>query len=229
MEAQLPLRIVATSIVFRRLDQTAFVPDYVNIHHRDETIIGVGDAWLLGRFAFGDDQLRGVVRAGLTVPLGSTVPDPFALADQGKEHQHAQIGTGVVQPIVGLAGFKSVGGWRVRGHVMAILGLYPNTDSYQPGHRGLIGAAGDTALGPARISMGADVSQETPETWGGANHHEGNLGRTDVLLNVGVNWPLGDRWRGGLTIRVPVVQRVNEDAVTYPAILEFRVDGDIGN
>jgi hypothetical protein len=42
-EAQIPIRVVNTTIQFRRLGGTAFDPDYQNIHHRNETLFGFAD------------------------------------------------------------------------------------------------------------------------------------------------------------------------------------------
>src|SRR5689334_21555009 len=51
-ELQVPLRLNHTTIQFRRLDGTLVSIDYENIHHRNETLFGLGDPWVLGRYTF---------------------------------------------------------------------------------------------------------------------------------------------------------------------------------
>lgn len=228
LEAQLPVRVTASRITYRHSDGTAFTPDYPNIHHHNETVVGLGDAWLLGRYAFGGATVHGALRFGATLPLGGTVPDPFALGEQGKEHEHIQLGTGVVQPIIGIAAVAPVGRWQVRAHAMAILGVYANVHGYQPGHRTTAGLGLATDIGAVRVSLGADVAHEFAESWAGMHHNEGNLSRTDVLVAAGVSWAVGQTWRSTVTLQVPVVQHVVDDAMTYPAILQWRWDGAVG-
>lgn len=225
VEFQLPVRMVVSSIEFQRLDGTPFEPDYESIHHRSETLVGLGDPWAVARASLHLGSVVAMARVGATIPLGSTVPDPFKLGDNGLSHQHVQFGTGIFQPIVGVAVAHVTGGWRLRGHALAILGLYENRYGYRPGHRVLGGLGADAAVGDTLLSFGADVAREQEEHWAGTAHMEGNLGRTDVLLNMGVARPLSERWRWSLLVRVPVAQFVPHDAITYPGIVELRLDG----
>ncbi len=225
VEFQLPVRMVVSGITYKRLDGTPFEPDYVNIHHRDETLFGLGDPWAVARASFGLGPLVAMARVGATIPLGSTVPDPFKLGDNGLAHQHVQFGTGIFQPIVGVAAAHLSGGWRVRGHALAILGLYDNRYGYRPGHRVLGGFGADASVGHTMLSFGADVAREQEEHWAGMAYVEGNLGRTDVLVNLGASRPLSAHWRWSLLVRIPVAQFVPHDAITYPGIVELRLDG----
>ena len=54
-----------------------------DLHHRDEVLTGLGDPWLLARAGMVAAGTTISLRAGTTIPLGSTVPDPFALGDMG--------------------------------------------------------------------------------------------------------------------------------------------------
>ena len=42
-EVQIPLRLTVNRIVYRRLDGTELQPSYPNIHHRNETLFGIGE------------------------------------------------------------------------------------------------------------------------------------------------------------------------------------------
>src|SRR5688572_32805371 len=90
----LPLRLISTTIEYFDTDGMAVELTEPGIHHRNENVTGLGDPMLLGWYgrALGDWRLTG--RAGLSIPLGDTEEDPFALGDQGLAHQHIQMGTG---------------------------------------------------------------------------------------------------------------------------------------
>lgn len=222
LELQLPVRLNYTTVQFRRLDGTPVDLDYVNIHHRNETLFGLGDPWLRARYAFGLGDVGLVARAGFTVPLGGTVEDPFALGDAGLEHQHVQFGTGTVQPLVALeAERRWEGGWSARAWGQAQLSLVENHHGYRSGHRFAVGVSGEVpVVGTLRLSAGADVANEQPERWNGRVQQDGNLGRTDVLVGGGLTYPVG-RVQLGLTVRVPVYQHIigHHGQLTYPGLL----------
>lgn len=224
VELQLPLRVVNTSITFRRLDDTAFEPDYENIHHRDETLYGIADPWLLARssLVLGSVALTG--RAGVGVPLGSTEEDPFARARAGLAHQHIQFGSGTFHPVLALDAELALGSARLSAYGQAVLFLYENSHGYRPGHRYLAGASADLALiGELRAGLSADVLNEQAERWDGEVQQDGNVGRTDVLLGGSVSYRL-DTVALSLSLKVPVYQHFLEHEgepgqLTYPAIL----------
>lgn len=67
-----------------------------DIHHRGGTFRGLGDLMLLGRRHRGNLHLA----AGLTLPTGGTVENPYHLGDQGLEHLHIQFGSGTFDPLL---------------------------------------------------------------------------------------------------------------------------------
>ena len=95
-ELQLPMRVSATTIVFRRLDGSAFTPEYGDIHHRDETLVGLGDPWLQARLHATWGIVSAAVSAGATLPVGRLEQNPFALGRAGLTHQHVQFGSGTL-------------------------------------------------------------------------------------------------------------------------------------
>lgn len=231
LELQLPMRLNATTVQFRRLDGTPVSLDYVNIHHRDETLFGLGDPWVRARYAFGLGDVGLVARAGFSVPLGGTVENPFALGEAGAEHQHVQFGTGTVQPLLALeAERRWDGGWSVRAFGQAQLALVENRYGYRNGHRFAVGVAGEVpVVGALRLSAGADLANEQPERWDGRVQQDGNLGRTDVLVGGGLAYPVG-RVQLGLTVRVPVYQHVigHDGQLTYPGLLGLTAETVFG-
>lgn len=228
VELQLPVRLSATSIVYRRLDGTAFVPEQPDIHHRDETLAGVGDPWLSarGRMAAGGFLFSG--QLGLTLPLGRTENNPFALGRAGLAHQHTQFGTGTVDPLLGLEASRAFGPLTGRLFGLAQLSLYENAKGFQAGSRFTGGLGLDwRVLAPLQLGLTGEVMTELPERWDGRVEQDGNLGRTDVLLGAVVRWALGPTTLL-LSARTPVYQHfivATEEGgqLRYPAIVLLSV------
>ncbi len=231
LELQLPLRIIRTEITFRRLDGEPFVPDYENIHHRNETLAGVADPWLSARAAWSLGKTLLLARAGITVPLGSTYPDPFALGRAGQPHQHIQYGTGTVNPVLGVELATALGPVRVAGYAQTLLSLYENGHGYRAGNRYLGGISGEMAVvEKLRVSLGVDLLNEQPERWHGEIQQDGNIGRTDLLVGGTVSYPFGPVL-ASLSIKAPVWQHFIAPGhthegdppgqLTYPAIVNL--------
>src|SRR5262249_41897590 len=101
VEARLPLRIVKTKPTYTSLDGAPMsVPN--DIHHHDETLVGPADPWLVLRLGGALGKLTPAARAGAPLPAGKTQPNPYALALEGKWHEHTQFGSGTFMPIVGI-------------------------------------------------------------------------------------------------------------------------------
>lgn len=230
VEAQLPLRISGTGITFRRLDGTPFEPEGGDIHHRNETLVGVGDPWLSARPTFhtGGFALSG--RLGVTLPMGRTEPNPFALGRQGLTHQHVQFGTGTVNPLLGLQLSQRLAD-RVTPRVygLAQLSLSENMRGYRAGARFLGGLAVDVkVLESLSLTATGEVLAELPETWDGEIEQDGNVGRVDVLVGGALEWRIA-----GMTLslsgRGPVIQyffHEHEDGgqLRFPFIFSLGVE-----
>ncbi|MBX3232084.1 MAG: hypothetical protein KIT84_19785 [Labilithrix sp.] len=237
LEAQVPLRVVSTTITFRRLDGTAFAPDYQNIHHRDETLYGLGDPWLFGRMTGAVGALAVTARAGVALPVGSTEEDPFARGRAGLEHQHIQFGTGTFAPVFALDAGRSFGSVRAGGYAQAMLFVYENARRYLAGNRYTAGVAGDVeVVKRLRVGLGADVLNEQPERWRRVIQQDGNVGRTDVLAGGMVSYAL-DTLVLSASIRVPVYQHFIDPGhthdqdpgqLTYPAIVNLALATTFG-
>lgn len=201
-------------------------PPYgADIHHRTETLVGLSDPWLslragkaLGPWAF-------AFRAGLTLPVGSTVPNPFELGDEGKVHEHIQFGTGTVDPLVGVELRRDLGRFSVGGWMLAKASLYQNPHHYQAGSQLLVGANASSDLWTRRLwfMLGALVYNEQPERWDGITETEGNLGRTDLMLDTAVSYHVADKWTMTLSARVPFYSQAVGAQLNAPAIVELGV------
>jgi hypothetical protein len=196
-----------------------------DIHHRTETLVGPSDPWLSLRAArrLGDWWM--LFRAGLTLPVGSTVPNPFALGRAGLPHEHIQLGTGTVDPLVGVELRRGVGRFSVAGWMLAKASLYQNAHHYQAGSQLLVGANVTSDLWLRRLSfmLGAILYNEQPEHWDGVTETEGNLGRTDVLVETSITWRFRDKWSATVAARVPVFSETVGAQLNTPAIGELSI------
>lgn len=239
VEAQLPIRVTRTTIRFRHLDGALFNPDYENIHHRNETLAGVGDLALSGRARGKLLDLEWTARLGLSFPTGGIAPDPFALAALGLPHQHIQFGTGTFNPIASLEVGRTWGRFRLMASGQTQLFLYANRYGYQAGNRFSGGLLGElTFIEKLRLGVAADVLNEQPERWGGVIQSDGNIGRTDFLVGGSVAYAF-KHVSLGLSVKVPVYQHLikpehthgdEPGQLTYPAVVSLTVamDFDLG-
>jgi hypothetical protein len=237
VEVQVPIRAVSTQIVFRRLDGTAFEPDYENIHHRNETLVGFADPWLLGLGAWSLGGVTLTGRAGVGLPIGSTEEDPFARGRAGLSHQHIQFGTGTFYPVLSVDAGFTIAPVRLSAYGQAILFLYENSEEYFPGNRFMAGGAAELDL-IAGLSggVGFDVINEQPERWSGVVQQDGNVGRTDLLAGGHLSYRFGSV-STSLALKVPVYQHFIETShdhggeagqLSYPAILNLAVQARFG-
>jgi len=218
--AVVPLRWVRTRIQFEDLQHQPIDVPEGSIHHRNETLTGPGDPWLLLHGARSVGAWTLAARGGISIPLGRAEPNPFERGHHGLPHQHIQFGTGTWDPVVGLATGRRFGqvGFRVSG--LARLVFSTNEHGYQAGDRYYASAALDRRIAGAwRGIAGLDLAREEAETWDGRVEMEGNLGRTDLLVAVGVTRSLGNAGSLHVTARIPLLTRATGAQVRYPVIV----------
>src|SRR5262249_21803525 len=138
-----------------------FGPD---IHHRTETLVGLTDPWLSLRAAKVIGPWAFAFRLGLTLPVGSTVPNPFELGREGLPHEHIQFGTGTVDPLVGVEVRRAAGRFSVAAWMLAKSSLYANGHGYQAGSQllGGINLSSDLWARHWWFMLGALVYNEQP-------------------------------------------------------------------
>ena len=192
-----------------------------DIHHRNETLNGVGDPWALvvGSRAFGPWSTA--VRAGVSVPLGRTEENPFELGRRGLPHEHIQFGTGTWNPILGLSVGRHLGQVSLFGSALARVPLYANVHGYRAGDRFDASVVAERRLrgGPWRLQAGLDLAHERAERWNGVIEEEGNLGRTDLLVSGTLVRQVGAAGAFSLQVKVPLFTRAHGAQVDYPAII----------
>lgn len=226
----LPVRVVSTTI--RYLDSAGAEVELTNpgIHHRDETVSGLGDPMVLGAASFARGASRWTARAGLTLPIGRTEDDPFVLGDMDLPHQHIQLGTGTVNPVLAVEGARSWGPWRVAGFAFTQQAVYANAKGYQAGDRYAGGVSARRTLGRWSARAGAEVQAETAERWSGIVHtDDGNRGRFDAMLVAGGAWAATRQLSIDLAVKVPVVTHAVGGQLDMPAIVELGAAWSFGH
>jgi hypothetical protein len=199
-----------------------FGPD---IHHRTETLVGLTDPWLSFRAATVLGPWAFSFRLGATLPVGSTVPNPFELEREGKEHEHIQFGTGTVDPLAGVELRRAIGRFVISGWLLAKTSLYQNSHHYQAGSQLIAGANASSALwtGRWRFMLGALVYNEQAERWDGIIESEGNLGRTDLLIDTAISCRVARQWTATLSARIPVYSHAAGAQLSTPAFVELGI------
>jgi hypothetical protein len=225
VEALLDFRMVVERIHFLDLAGNPYEPPYPDVHHRNETLIGPADPWLMLHGGLEWLGISWTARAGITLPLGSTVPNPFVLGDEGLPHEHIQFGDGTVDPVVGLTAFKSFGTYSLNAWTLERLPLYANGYGYKSGAQFLFGAGAQTSFDLRKWLFGASLEgfHAASESWSGLKYPEGNVERTDFLIDLTVGYVI-TRWTQlTFDVRVPLYTHAAGSVITYPAILTLGV------
>ena len=210
LQLQLPVERRVIDVEYATLDGRAYAPPYRDIHHRDEVVAGLADGSLrLGHLHRGAGPLI-AVDGGMTIPLGGTQPDPFALAAAGRWHQHNQLGVGA--PLVlggaGLLWAAKPWGGAVQGGLRAP--IVENGEGYRAPLTLNLGAGPSRRLWTGAVGMSAvELLREGPERWSGAQHG----GRTAVQLSLALDQALGPHLSAQVDLRAPLWQ--HDDAHSH--------------
>jgi hypothetical protein len=208
IEAQIPFRLVRTTIEYTAPDGAPYAPLDAGVHHRDETIAGPSDPWLLFRIGGVAGGWWLAARPGISLPLGKTEENPFELGDRGLRHQHIQLGSGTFDPVLVLEAAKPFGDITLDVFAQGQASLYENSHGYRAPWRIYGGfAVGTKLVGDLRGSVGVDAFHDAAERWNGRIRQDGNLGRTEALATAGLIQTLGST-ELTLTLRAPVWRHI---------------------
>jgi hypothetical protein len=210
LELQLPVRMVTNGIEFTTPSGDPYVPLDADVHHRNETILGLSDPLLLARYGTLASQFFLAARLGVSVPLGRTEEDPYELGDQGIRHQHIQLGSGTFDPTVALEASRYFDPitWQWSAQVAA--SLYENTHGYRSPWRVQTGFGGTATL-VSELSGGLSIGvfHETAEHWQGVSRQDASLGRTEAYAEASLS-QLWAETQFSLNVRVPVYRKIIE-------------------
>ena len=190
LELRQPLRYVNVQATFLD-DQGRVMPGFTSIHHRDETLVGPGDTEVGGRFRIlrpklGQDTTLDAT-FGVSLPVGKTEDNPFALGRRGLDHQHIQFGSGTFDPLAGFELSHGFGAFSLVGWASGRASLYENSHGFQSGARIAAGvsAASGFGLQQWQFTAGPELYHEQPSQWNDEPEPI-NSGRTDVIASAGV-------------------------------------------
>lgn len=220
---ELPFDAKVLSRRYSTLDGEPFDPPYGDIHHRDETLAGLGDPRIFGRWDVPVPQRWQLgVRAGATVPLGDTVENPDPLAAMSLEHEHMQIGSGTIDPVGGVFGGRTWGPWGVFARVDLRIPVYASNSGYRGGRQL------DAAVGPGyRFSRRRFIatqlawSHSGEETWDGVPNE--SSGRDEVRVIVSADWGITQRIRIAPIAQLELASRAVGGSFQQPLIATFNV------
>ena len=206
LEIEMPYREVRVEAEFEGSDGER-LEDFVSLHHRTETISGVGDINLLGRFRLlrpveGSGWILDAL-AGVSLPTGDIEPDPFELGEQGHRHQHIFFGTGTYDPLVGLEMYRPSSSVPIAGWLRLRTPVYENSFGYRSGARVSTGMGVNPSLGLKLWSFlgQLELYHEEPSRWHDRNAR--NSGRTDLNANLGVFWAPSADWNLHVVVKIP--------------------------
>ena len=133
IKADIPFDVKVLTIEYTTPDGKSYTPPYGNIHHREETLKGLGDSRLeLQQFRrVGDTWVIGG-GLGSMIPLGRIEENPYALTEQGLTHQHIQMGGGTFDPIASLTAIATGHQWGFVSQASGKAALYENRLGFKP-------------------------------------------------------------------------------------------------
>lgn len=228
VEARLAVRAVDVTPTYTEQDGTPkLVPN--DIHHHDETLIGVTDPWLVLRFGAAWGKLITGARLGVTLPLGRTEEDPYQLGAEGKRHQHIQFGTGTFVPVVGIEASYALESLELSVAALGFFSVYENKKGFWAPSRYFLNVRATLPLreGKVRPYIAMDMPHETLELWGGAPGLEGSNVRTEILFGGGLAWRFYAPWTAEVGVRARVASLTDAATFNYPGIFQLGLATEI--
>lgn len=224
VETRLLLRIVDVDPTYSELDgRPKSVPN--DIHHHDQTLVGPGDPWLVLRAAAAMGRLTTGARLGVTLPIGRTEEDPYALAREGRWHEHLQFGTGTFVPIVGVGVSYAIEPVELSLSALALFSLYENSEGFRAPSRYFLSTRASLPLleGALKPYVAADLVHETEELWHGRVGDEGSTVRTEILVGGGLAWRFSDPWTLEAGVRARVARLTDAATFDYPGLVQLGI------
>ncbi len=219
LELLLPLRLIRSRIRYEDVARQPITLQYPDGHHRNETPVRIADPTLSMHIARAGEVWNLAGRVGLSIPIGRTEPNPFALGRLGLPHEHFQFGSGTWDPVLAVAAGRELGRGTLSTTAQAHLVFNRNSHGFQAGDR-FNGNLSLTHPLPWQGSgyLAFDITREQAEQWNGRLEEEGNLGRTDALLSLGAGHAFGPVGSLALSMGVPIYSKVRGEQGDQPLV-----------
>jgi hypothetical protein len=218
-ELRFSVRVVDLTPTYSEIDgREKLVPD--DIHHHDVTIIGPTDPWVSLRFAGTVGKLVSAAKLGVTLPLGGIEPDPYKLGAEGKSHEHTQLGTGTLMPLVGIGLSYNLDPVELSVSGTGLFSVYENRVGFRAPSRYFFSARATLRLldGALRPYVELDIPHETQELWNGSPGLEGSNVRTDLLVGGGLTWEFAEPWAVEAGFMARAAQLTHAATFDYPGV-----------
>jgi len=192
--AQIPVDAKIMTIEYATLDGRPYDPPYGDIHHRNETLMGLGDGRVEAqRFVRLSDGWVMGAGLGTTVPLGRTEENPFIAAQKSEEHQHMQMGSGTFDPTFSASSVWSGHQWGATLAASGSLALMENSKGYKPSSVIQVGG-GPTYRFNAKFMAATDLTltRENQAEWDGTPDYMS--GRTALTGGAALIYRLNPQW-----------------------------------
>ena len=223
LELNAPVRLVRSRIRYEDLGGQPFRPIPPDTHHRNETLTGVSDPRAFVHFGAVAGMWSVGARVGASVPIGRTEPNPFELGRLGLPHQHIQFGTGTWDPIASAEVGRALRAFQLQAGAYSRFSLDENTHGYRAGNLyNLHLIVSHRLAGRWGGFLGTDFTREEAERWSGRLEEEGNLGRTDVTMSVGLGRPVPGVGNLTLTTIVPIHSKARGEQSETPLAFSVR-------
>ena len=168
IKGELPFDHKVMAIEYKDDQGKPYDPPYGGIHHRNETLKGLGDARV--HVEYYTSPTKGwAVGGGLgtTIPIGKTEEDPYDLAAKSQPHQHIQMGSGTFTPIANVSAVYSGQRWGMVSKLQTKVSLVDNDKSYKPSSALRLTAGPTYQVASKWVFMvSGDVLKESQAYWG---------------------------------------------------------------
>ena len=218
----IPLRMIIIRADYETTSGDPFAPIDEGVHHRNETLAGLGDLRLSARTAVRVGRWWLSIQPGFTLPTGGLEENPFELGDQGVTHQHVQFGNGTVDPTLSVDATRGLDRAQFSLYAVGQASLYDNRKGFRAGPRATLGFAGGYKTSRALWSMTIEGSAEGAQRWDGEIESDGLVGRQELRLGVRGLWHLGSTTLGA-GLQVPVYRNL-KSGVEGPSELRSPVN-----
>ena len=179
LHLRLPYDVKAERVRYTTLTGAQFVPPYGDIHHRTETLRGIGDPSLMLERTAGDSWIVG---AGLSFPAGKTYPDPIAAGRLGITHEHLEFGAGTVQPRIS-AQWSNLR-WFARGE--AAITAYESSRGYRAPSTLLFSGGPSLRISTVTIDPRLEGQFQTRAYWHGAPDEDSGYRTAGIRVQVSI-------------------------------------------
>jgi hypothetical protein len=183
LSLRVPFDVKAQRVRYTTLSGAPYDPPYGDIHHRTESLRGIGDPQLGIDWSPRRNWIAGF---SLSLPAGHIERDPIAAGRLGIRHEHIQFGSGTVQPALALQWSRSLGSATLTARSETRFSLYENREGFRPP------ATTEWSAGPTFRRDGFSVTtlltgqRQTTGRWNGETDEGSGVSSGGLRLQLGI-------------------------------------------